>query len=205
LGALPYLRQVAGAGEGVVVHKSQRPQLGLVALLLGIHDLLENDVLHQGRGDVFVQRQRVRGKFLPGPGARFDQLVVEVIDGLHGPYAEGYDRVAVLAGYRHHLLGAEGLAVHHQRLHDLGHCLALLAGQHRLLLRRERHAHTNSSSFCFSAPSQETRARAENAAKRQKDPAVRQSPLRVASAAALFCPGGSAADPRLCQNIINSY
>ena len=87
--------------------------------------MLEDQVLQKRAGHVLVQRQGVGGELLPAQRAGLDELVVEVVHGLHDADAEADDRVAALTGDRHHLVGAEGFAVHDQAFHDLGHDLAL--------------------------------------------------------------------------------
>ena len=101
--------------------------------------MLEDEVLQERARHVLVQRQGVGGKLLPAQRAGLDKLVVEVVHRLHYADAEADDRVAVLARHGHHLVRAEGLAVHDEALHHLGHDLPLGAVEYVLLLTGEFH------------------------------------------------------------------
>ena len=142
-GHVAHLVHIAGAGIGVVADDAQLAQLLLIPLLLGIHDLLEHHVLQKAGGDIFVQRAGIGGKALAVGQSGVDQLVVKVVHRLHHVKAEADDRVAVLAGDRHHPLRAEGVAVHDQRFDHLGHDLALFTVKQRLLLGSQDHGITS--------------------------------------------------------------
>ena len=105
---------------------------------------MEHQILQRVRGDVLVERERVGGEFLLGKRAGLDQLVIQVIDRLHGVDAEADDRVAVGARDGHHLFRAEGVAVHDERFHDLGHDGALAAVEHGLLFGCQFHGESTS-------------------------------------------------------------
>lgn len=139
LGDIAHLVQVAGAGVIVVVGDAELAHLLLIALLLGVHDLFEYQIVQQGRRDLGIQGLGVGGELLPLGKARLNELVIEIVYRLHDLQTEGDHRVAVLACDRHHALRAEGFAVHDQGLHDLGHDLAFLAVQQGLLLGGEDH------------------------------------------------------------------
>ncbi len=138
-GLVAHLIHIAGAAVGVVVHYAQLAHLFLIALLLGVHYLVENYVLQKGAGHIFVQGPGVGGKLLPGGEPGGDELVVHVVDRSHDLQAKADDRVAVFACDRYHALSAEGLAVHHQGLDHLGHHLSLGPVQQRLLLGCKMH------------------------------------------------------------------
>ena len=138
-----HLIQIAGTGIGVIGGDAQLFQLLLIPVLLGVHDLAEDDVLQQTGGDVLIQGQGVSGEFLTAGKAGLDKTVVQVVDRLHHRQAEGDDGVAVLTGNGDHTLGAEGIAVHDQRLDHLGHGLALDAVQQGLLLGCQLHKTTS--------------------------------------------------------------
>ena len=134
-----HLVEVAGAGKGVAPEHAEFVELGLIALLLGVHDALEDEVLEEVRGHLGVERQGIGRELLLRDGAGIEQLVVEVVHRLHDADAEADDGVSVFAGDGDHLLGPESLAIHDERAHDLRHDLALSAVQHGLLFRREKH------------------------------------------------------------------
>ena len=138
-GLVAHLVHIAGAAVGVVVHYAQLAQLLLIALLLGVHYLVENYILQEGAGHIFVQRPGVGGELLPGSEPGGDELVIHVVDRSHDLQAEADDRVAVFAGDRYHALSPKGLAVHHQGLDHLGHYLPLGPVQQRLLLGCKLH------------------------------------------------------------------
>ncbi len=144
-GLVADLVEIAGAGVAVVGGDAQAAQLLLIGLLVGVHDLFEHEVLRQGGGDPGIERPGVGGEFLRARKTAVQQLVVELVDGLDGLEAEGNDRMAVLARHGHHALGAEGVAVHDEGLHDLGHGLAPGAVQQGLLLRCQDQVY---HSFC---------------------------------------------------------
>ena len=147
LGLVAHLVEVAGAGIVLVAEDAESAQLLLIARLLLIHELAEHQILQRVRGDVLVERERVGGEFLLGKRAGLDQLVIQVIDRLHGVDAEADDRVAVGARDGHHLFRAEGIAVHDERFHDFGHDFALAAVEHGLLFGCQFHG--ESTSLCI--------------------------------------------------------
>jgi len=129
------LVEIAGAGVVLVLGDAELLELLLVLFLMGVHDLLEHDVLQQARGHRRVDGAGVGGELLPGGEARRDELIVEIIDWLDGLETEGDHRVAAFARDGDHALGTEGVAVHDEGLDDLGHGFALRAVEHGLLLR----------------------------------------------------------------------
>ena len=133
LGCVAHLIHIAGAGEGVLVHQTQLLQLLFIGLLPGVHEIVEHKVLQKIGGDIFIQRPGIHGEFLLGDGSAVDELLHQVKDWPHHFQAEGGDQMVVLGGNRHQLVGVEGVAVHHQGFHHLGHSLAFGAVQNGLL------------------------------------------------------------------------
>ena len=102
---------------------------------MGVHDLLKDDVLKQGGGDIVVNGSGVGGELLRAGEAGVYELIIQLIDRLDCLETEGYDRVAILAGDGNHALRAESVAIHDKGLDDLGHGFALFAVEHGLLFR----------------------------------------------------------------------
>ena len=73
----------------------------------------------------WVKGLGVNGEFLAGECAAGDELIHQVVDGLHDLQAEAGDEMTHLARYGHHLGRAESVAVHNEGLHDLRHRFAL--------------------------------------------------------------------------------
>ena len=129
------LVQIAGAGKAVLVEQAHLVQLLFIARLLLVHELIEYKILQGVGWDVRIQRQWVCREFLLGKRAALDEFIIQVIDRFHDVDAEADDRMSIGTRNWHHLFRAEGLAVHHKSLHDLGHDLALAAVEHGLLFR----------------------------------------------------------------------
>ena len=141
--------KVAGAGEVLFVLHAHAAELLFVARLELIHELLEHKILQHVRGDVRIERKRVRGELLLEFRAGGKKLVVKIVHRLHRVDAEADDRVAVLARDRHELFRAECIAVHDKRFHHLGKHFALFTVQDCLLFRGQIHMLTLLN-MCFS-------------------------------------------------------
>ena len=110
LGHIAGLRQIAGAGKGVLPHEAQLGQLGFIAFLLAVHGL-EYQVLQKGGRDVFIQGPGVSGKRLLAHSPCLQQGIVQLVHRLHHPNAKADDRMAVLAGDGHHPLRPKGFPI----------------------------------------------------------------------------------------------
>ena len=149
LGLVAHLVEVAGAGVVLIAEDAEPAQLLLIARLLLVHEFAEHQILQRIRGDVLVERERVGGELLLGKCAGFNELVVQVVDRLHGVDAEADDRVSVGARDGHHFFRAEGIAVHDERFHDLGHDFALAAVEHGLLFGCQFHGNRPPCAYIY--------------------------------------------------------
>ena len=86
-------------------------------------NFFEHKVFYQAAGDVLVQRLRVGREFLAGNKSGVDDLLIQIVHGLHDLQAEADDRMAVFRADRYHPLGPKRVAVHDKGLNDLRHSL----------------------------------------------------------------------------------
>ena len=133
LGLIAYLIQVAGAGKGILIQQTQIGQLLFIICLLGVHEILKNEILQEVGGNILVQRPGIHGEFLRGQGSGIDKLLHQIKYRPHHLQTEGSHQVIILGGNRNHLVRTEGFAIHHQGLHDSGHGFALGTVQNGLL------------------------------------------------------------------------
>ena len=89
--------------------------------------MIENKILQEIGRHIPVQGSGIHGKLLSGDHTGFNQLIHQRIDRGHHLQTEGGDQVVVFGGDGDHFVCPEGLAVHYQGLHDLGHDSALFA------------------------------------------------------------------------------
>ena len=76
MGLVAHLVEIAGAGVIVVIGNSELHELFLVIVLIGVHELLENEVLDKIAGHILIQRLGVGGEFLIGGQACVDYLLI---------------------------------------------------------------------------------------------------------------------------------
>ena len=138
-GLVAHLVQIAGAGKGILIHQSQFLQLALVERLLGIHKLIKNQLHDWVRWHIRIQWPGVHGEWLLGYGACLNKFLHQIIDRSDHLQAKRCDQMIVFGRHRDHFLRTEGVAVHDQGLHDLGHDLPLGPVENFLLFQRYVH------------------------------------------------------------------
>ena len=133
LGRVAHLREIAGAGIGVVRQDAEALHLLFVSLLLAVHDV-KDDLLQKIRRDVFdVDGSGVRGEGLTADLSVGQDLVIQLVNRFHDAEPEADDRMPVFTRHRNHALRIKSLAVGDQRLHHAGHRFAAGTVQDGLL------------------------------------------------------------------------